>query len=53
MMPEYIDCTKKRIEEFKNGTLKIRPLWKPVYQPTGKEKVSQIPKEWWENSIYH
>ncbi len=44
--PIYIDITKERIEAFYNGTLKIRPLGKPVMIPSGKEKVSQIPDEW-------
>jgi DNA modification methylase len=43
---EYIDLGKKRISEFLKGNLKIRPIGKPVYKPTGREKVSQVPKEW-------
>lgn len=43
---EYITITNKRINDYLNGVLKIRPLGKPVYQPTGKEKVSQIPVGW-------
>jgi adenine-specific DNA-methyltransferase len=43
---EYISVAKKRIEDFYTGKLKIRPLGKPVFEPTGKEKVSQIPPEW-------
>jgi len=46
---QYIDLTKNRIQEFFEGTLKIRPLGKPVHQPTGREKVSQIPIEWLNN----
>ncbi|MDC0449063.1 site-specific DNA-methyltransferase [bacterium] len=42
----YISTTKQRIKEYKNGVLKIRPLGKPVYKPTGKEKVSKIPNSW-------
>lgn len=42
----YIEIAKKRIKAYLNGALKIRPLGRPVYQPTGKEKVSQIPEEW-------
>ncbi|MPM66759.1 Modification methylase RsrI [bioreactor metagenome] len=42
----YIECAKDRINQFQNGILKIRPLGKPVYTPTGKEKVSQMPSEW-------
>lgn len=43
---EYIGIAHERIAAFYNGTLSIRPLGKPVYKPTGREKVSQIPPEW-------
>ena len=43
---EYIKITKQRISDFYSGKLKIRPLGKPLYKPTGKEKVSQVPLEW-------
>jgi DNA modification methylase len=43
---KYIEIAKERIAEFRNGTLPYRPLGKPVHQPTGREKVSQVPKEW-------
>ncbi|MFH2004677.1 MAG: site-specific DNA-methyltransferase [Bacteroidota bacterium] len=43
---EYVTVAKQRIEDFYTGKLKIRPLGKPVFEPTGKEKVSQIPPEW-------
>lgn len=43
---EYINITKKRIEQFFQGKLKVRPLGKKLHHPTGREKVSQIPKEW-------
>ena len=44
--PKYIEIAKKRIDAFKSGELKLRPIGKPIYNPTGREKVSQIPKEW-------
>lgn len=44
--PRYIVLAKERILAFQNGMLKIRPLGKPVHQPTGKEKVAQIPRQW-------
>jgi len=47
---DYITITKKRIDDFQNGTLKIRPLGKPVYKPTGKEKVAQTPSAWIEKN---
>jgi adenine-specific DNA-methyltransferase len=43
---EYIQIAKNRINQFFDGTLKIRTLGKKVYQPTGREKVTQVPKEW-------
>ncbi|RJS63031.1 DNA-methyltransferase [Priestia filamentosa] len=43
---EYVKVGKERINSFYKGELKIRPLGKTVYKPTGKEKVAQIPEEW-------
>jgi DNA modification methylase len=43
---KYIDIARERIEEFKAGTLKIRKIGTPLYEPTGKEKTAQIPMEW-------
>ncbi|HNT75097.1 MAG TPA: site-specific DNA-methyltransferase [Anaerolineae bacterium] len=42
----YVAIARERIESFFRGTLKYRPLGKPVYVPTGREKVSQMPEEW-------
>jgi DNA modification methylase len=43
---QYIDIATQRIQAFFNGTLGIRPLGKPIFQPTGREKVAQMPAEW-------
>ncbi len=43
---EYISITKERIYQLYNGTLKTRPLGRPVHKPSGREKVSQVPLEW-------
>lgn len=43
---EYCRIANKRIEDLKDGKLKIRPINKPLHKPTGKEKVAQIPIEW-------
>lgn len=43
---EYRAIANDRITSYLNNTLKIRPLGKPVYTPTGREKVSQIPLAW-------
>ena len=42
----YISLAKDRIEDSYAGKLRIRPLGKPVYEPSGREKVAQIPPEW-------
>lgn len=46
--PEYNDVARQRIVDFCNDRLRYRPLGKPVHQPTGREKVTQIPAEWLE-----
>ncbi len=43
---DYVEIAQQRLQSFFNGTLKVRPLGKPVYKPTGKEKVSRVPPEW-------
>lgn len=43
---KYLDEAERRLNSFQSGTLQVRPLGKPVHQPSGKEKVSQIPLEW-------
>lgn len=45
----YIDMGKQRVADYFNGVLKIRPLGKEIYKPSGKEKISQIPIEWQEH----
>ncbi len=46
----YVEIGRQRILDYFNGALRYRPLGKPVYQPTGNERVSQIPEEWRELS---
>lgn len=43
---EYIAIAQERIEALRDGRLKVRPLGKEVYQPTGRESVSRMPSEW-------
>jgi DNA modification methylase len=44
--PEYVEIFQQRVTAFKNGTLGYRPLGKPIHQPTGREKVAQVPSLW-------
>jgi len=43
---DYIDLAYKRILSYFNGSLGYRQLGTPIYQPTGKDKVSKKPDEW-------
>ena len=42
----YITITRKRIKKFVDGELPLRPLGKPIHEPTEKERVVQLPLEW-------
>ncbi len=43
---EYVKIARQRIADLYSGSLRYRQLGKPVHQPTGREKVAQIPLEW-------
>lgn len=43
---EYVEIAKQRINDLFSGNLPYRRLGKPVHQPTGREKVAQVPLEW-------
>ena len=42
----YVDITRDRLQQFLQGKLPLRPLGKPIHQPTKKDRVAQIPLEW-------
>lgn len=39
----YIEITRERIQKFADGELPLRPLGKPIHEPTGKERGAQLP----------
>lgn len=43
---KYVNIAKDRIKKLLNGTLKIRPIDKPIHKPSSKDKIARIPKEW-------
>ena len=43
---QYVDIARERLASYFNGTLRHRVIGTPVYTPTGKERVSQVPDEW-------
>lgn len=53
IMKEYLNVAKERVRETIQGTLKRRPLGKPVYEPNGNGELVKTPKEFLEvqNSI--
>jgi adenine-specific DNA-methyltransferase len=42
----YCNAALERIELFKEGRLKIRPINKPIHVPSKRDKIAQVPKEW-------
>jgi len=43
VLPEYVNVARKRVAAAKAGTLRTRPMDRPVYTPSGREQVSQNP----------
>lgn len=43
---EYLNTAEERVRAIKDGTLKRRKMNTPVYQPSKKDKMAQIPEEW-------
>ncbi len=43
---EYLKIAARRFADLRAGRLPYRPLTRPVYRPTGREKISQMPIEW-------
>ena len=45
---KYVAMARQRITDLQLGRLRMRRMGTPVYQPTGREKIAQVPKEWQE-----
>jgi adenine-specific DNA-methyltransferase len=43
---EYAAFAKQRVADYYAGRLKLRPIGKPIHEPSGREKVAQIPLQW-------
>ncbi|WEK43277.1 MAG: site-specific DNA-methyltransferase [Candidatus Sphingomonas colombiensis] len=37
VMPEYVEIAQQRVADFQAGTLRTRPMNKPVYEPVARE----------------
>lgn len=49
---KYVETTKQRIEKLFEGSLKVRPITKPIHKPSPKDKVASVPEEWSTLNLY-
>jgi DNA modification methylase len=42
----YCAIAEQRISDMRAGTLKFRPINKPIHVPSSNDKVARVPKEW-------
>jgi DNA modification methylase len=49
---KYVESAKQRIEKLFEGSLKVRPITKPIHKPSPKDKVASVPKEWSSLNLY-
>lgn len=42
----YCKIARQRIEDLREGRLKIRPINKPIHKPSVNDKVAKVPDEW-------
>ncbi len=47
----YVKMAQSRIDKMRLGTLKTRPVTKPIHQPSANDKVARLPEEW-NSSLY-
>lgn len=43
---QYCKIAKQRIDDLKEGKLKIRPMTKSIHVPSPTDKIAKIPREW-------
>lgn len=48
---QYCKVAQERLTNLLNGTLKMRPMTKKIYEPKN-DKVAQVPKEWRGRGVY-
>lgn len=47
--PRYVEIAAERLKSLQEGTLKVRPLDKPVYKPGKDDRLARRPAEWAQN----
>jgi adenine-specific DNA-methyltransferase len=48
----YYSIALERLDKYSKGTLPMRPLGKPVYEPSGSEKTARLPEEWVSRTLF-
>lgn len=48
---QYCVVAEQRIQDFREGSLKMRPMTKGIHVPSANDKIARIPKEWVENGV--
>lgn len=43
LVPRYIDIARERVLAASRGELRVRPMDRPVYQPSGRERIAKSP----------
>lgn len=43
---EYLAAAEERVQNFLNGTLKLRSMSQTIHKPKKTDKVAQMPEEW-------
>lgn len=47
---DYCSIAEKRVQDFLEGSLRLRPMTKPIHVPSPNDKIARPPKEWIEQS---
>ena len=50
---KYVNLAKERMNDLKEGKLKLRPINKPIHKPKTTDKISQMPKEWQNQTLFN
>lgn len=43
---DYCSITEQRLKSLRDGTLKMRPINKPIHTPSANDKIAQKPEQW-------
>lgn len=49
---KYIEIAEQRIADLRAGTLKLRPINKPIHRPKKTDKLAKYPEEWQEKTLF-